>query len=206
MASGYRPVAMTAGDAFDAADADLSTTAGSMREEWRADEEEWSRAAAAHWAHGRSLVDIARELMHRGDTVAVTAGETTFTGEVTDVGLDVLRLRTATGTVDLQLAAVTTGSGGRRATRLPAPVVLRVVTRARSGGRRASGHATTFRARLLEHEADAIEVTLGSVLLDGELSGLVTVGRDQVHVCDRGGETYVPLAWISWVTRRRVTG
>ena len=195
---------MAVGDTFDAGDADLGATAGSMREAWRTDEEEWSRAAAAQWAHGRSLVDIARELMHRGDTMAVTAGDATFTGQVTDVGIDLLRVRTATGPVDVQLAAVTTGGGERRSLRLPAPVVLRVLTRARAGGRSASGWVTTFRARLLEYEADAVAVVLGSVLLGDELAGTLTVGHDQVRICDRdGGETYLPLPWISWVARRR---
>jgi len=195
---------MSAADELDAGGPDLGAAAGSMREAWRVEEEEWSRAAAAQWAHGRTLVDIARELMHRGDTVAVTAGGATFTGEVTDVGLDVLRLRTAAGPVDVQLGAVTTGSGEHRHVRLPAPVVLRVIARARSGGRRAGGGPETFRARLLEHEADAAEVVIGSTLLGEELWGMLTVGRDQLLVSDRdGSETYLPLAWISWVRRAR---
>ncbi len=193
-------LAMAVGDEFDAGSPDLGAAAGSMREAWRADEEEWSRAAAAQWAHGRNLVDVARELMHRGDTVAVTAGDATFTGEVTDVGIDVLRLRTAAGSVDVQLVSLTTGTAERRLPRLPAPVVLRVVARARSGGRSAGGGPETFRARLLQHESDAVEVLIGSALLREDLRGALTVGRDQVRICDRdGGETYLPLAWISWV-------
>jgi hypothetical protein len=194
---------MTAGDVGDAGGPELGAATGSMREAWRTEEEEWSRAAAAQWAHGRSLVDVARELMHRGDTVSVTAGGAVFTGAVTDVGVDVMRVHTAAGAVDVQLAAVTTGSGEQRHIRLPAPVVLRVVERARSGGR-SSGGGGTFRARLLEHEADGIELAVGSALLGDDLYGTVTVGRDQVRVCDRdGGETYLPIAWISWVRRRR---
>lgn len=197
-------LAMAVGDDLDAGGPDLGAAAGSMREAWRSEEEEWSRAAAAQWAHGRSLVDVARELMHRGDTVAVTAGDATFTGEVTDVGLDVLRLRTVAGPVDVQLAAVTTGTADRRQARLPAPVVLRVVERARSGGRSAGGGPETFRARLLENEADAVEVVVGASLVGEELRGTLTVGRDQVRVCDRDGhETYLPLAWISWMRRVR---
>jgi hypothetical protein len=173
-----------------------------MREEWRAEEEEYTRAAATQWAHSRTLIEIARELMHRGDVVAVTAGSATFTGTVTHVGLDLLRLRTPGGTTDVSLAAVTTGSGERRRVRLLAPVVLRVVERARAGGRSAHRGVETFRARLLEHETDAEPVVVGSLLLEEELRGALTVGRDQVCVTDRDGrETYVPLAWISWVTR-----
>lgn len=182
---------MAATDEFDGGGSDLGAAAGSMREAWRAEEEEWSRAAAARWAHSRSLVDVARELMHRGDTVEVTAGDATFTGEVTDVGRDGLRLRTAAGIVDVQL-------GG------PAAVVLRVVGRARSGGRRGTDPPTTFRARLLQREAGGAEVVVGSALLREELRGVVTVGRDQLRVCDgAGSETYLPLAWVSWVHPRR---
>jgi hypothetical protein len=120
------------------------------------------------------------------------------------VGLDVLRLRTVAGPVDVQLVALTTGTAERRQPRLPAPVVLRVVARARSGGRSAGGGPDTFRARLLEHEGDAAEVVVGASLLDEELRGTLTVGRDQVRVCGReGGETYVPIAWLAWVMRRR---
>ncbi len=141
--------------------------------------------------------------MHRGDRVAVTAGATTFTGTVTHVGLDVLRVGTPGGTTDVNLAAVTTGTGERRRARLPAPVVLRVIERARAGGRRASGGAETFRARLLEHEADSLAVVVGSFLLDEELRGTLTVGHDQVCVADRDGrETYVPVGWVSWVALR----
>jgi hypothetical protein len=82
---------------------------------------------------------------------------------------------------------------------LPAPVMLRVLERARSGGRAGAG-PDSFRACLLEHETDAVEVVVGSLLLEDELRGTLTVGRDQLRVCDReGGEAYAPLAWVSWV-------
>ncbi|MGQ0805151.1 MAG: hypothetical protein ACT4PI_14975 [Actinomycetota bacterium] len=195
---------MTSRDPLEAGGPDLAATAGRLRDEWRAEEEEWSRAAAAQWTHGRRLVEIARELMHRGDGVAVTAARATFTGEVTHVGVDLLRVRTAGGSVDVHLAVLTAGGGGGRHVRLPAPVVLRVVERARSGGRRAGAGADSFRACLLEHEADAADVVVGTSLLEDDLRGTLAVGRDQLRVCDRdGGETYVPLAWVSWVMRWR---
>ena len=191
---------MTGGDPLGPDALDLGATAGRLRDEWRAEEEEWSRAAAAQWMHGRRLVDIARELMHRGDTVSVTTGRSAFTGQVTHVGTDVLRLRTAGRPVDVHLAALTAGGDGGRHVRLPAPVVLRVVERARSGGRRAGAGAESFRACLLGHEAEAAEVVVGSMLLEDEMRGRLTVGRDQVKVCGRdGGETYLPLAWVAWV-------
>jgi hypothetical protein len=198
---------MAGGDALGdlPGDADLGGMAGALREEWRAEEEEYARAAAAQWGHGRRLVDVARELMHRGDTVAVTAGDLTFSGQIVYVGVDLLQLQTADGgALDVQLALLTTAREGTRESRVAAPVVLRVVERARSGGRRPGPAADTFRARLLEHEADGVEVVLGSVLLREELRGTLTVGRDQVRVCDPGGaETYLPLAWVGWVMRRR---
>jgi hypothetical protein len=190
---------MTSGEPLDTGGPDLGATAGRLREEWRAEEEEWSRAAAAQWAHGRRLVDIARELMHRGDTVSVSTARSAFTGQVTHVGVDVLRLHTAGGLVDVHLAALTAGGDGGRHVRLPAPIVLRVLERARSGGRAGAG-PDTLRAGLLEYESDAVEVVVGSLLLEDELRGAITVGRDHLRVCDRdGGEAYLPLAWISWV-------
>ena len=183
---------------------DLGEAAGAMREAWRTEEEEYARAAAARWAHGRRLIDIASEVMHRGDTVAVTIGLVTFTGMVSHVGFDVMRLRTPAGVVDVNLAAVSTGSGDNRHTRLPAPIVLRVVARARAGGRRAGGGTDTFRARLLESEAEGACVRLGSLLLQEELRGTLTIGRDQLCVTDtERRETYLPLAWVSWVTTER---
>jgi hypothetical protein len=195
---------MGEGRAFEPSDPELGSAAASIREEWRADEEEWSRAAAQQWAHGRSLLDVARELMHRGDTVAVVVGETSFTGEVVDVGDDCLRLRAGDDTVDVRLTVPVPGMGDRDVGAGPAPVVLRVLRRARAGGRSGSDGASTLRARLLEYEADGAEIELGSALFHADLVGRLTVGRDHVHVRDRdGGETYVPLPWISWVTRRR---
>jgi hypothetical protein len=191
---------MTADDPVDDPGPDLGDAGGALREQWRAEEEEYGRAAAAQWAHGRRLVDIARELMHRGDTVAVSTGEATFTGQVTQVGADLVQLGTPAGRVDLHLAALTTGAGDSRRARLLAPVVVRVVERARAGGRRSGATSETFRARLLEYEAEAAEVVVGSVLLSEQLRGALTVGRDQLRVCDPAGrETYLPIAWVSWV-------
>jgi len=185
------PVAGPSGESGPAADggdqplAELAGLGAAAREEWRADEEEWGRAAVEQWTHGRGLLDVARELMHRGDAVAVVAGDTTFTGTITYVGSDVLQVHTGGGLVDVHTAT---------------PVVLRVVTRARAGGRRPGAAPSTFRARLLERESDAGDVVVGSMLLRDELKGRLRVGADHVVVRDDGGpETYVPMAWISWV-------
>lgn len=191
-------------DSPDAGHADLGGAAGAMREAWRSEEEAYTRAAAAQWAHGRGLVDIARELMHRGDTIALSAGRVTFTGSVSHVGIDLLRVRTPSGLVDVNLAAVTTGSGATRSARLLAPIVLRVVERARTGGRRAGGGPETFRAQLFEYETEEVVIRVGSMLVDEELRGTSKVGRDQLCVVDADRrETYLPLAWISWVAAVR---
>ena len=99
----------------------------------------------------------------------------------------------------MHIAAVTTGSDGRHI-RLAAPVMIRVLERVRTGGRSAGAGPDSFRACFLAHETEATEVVAGSVLVDDELRGTVSVGRDHVCLCDRdGGEAYLPLAWISWV-------
>lgn len=179
-------------------DPDLSGAGASLREEWRAEEEEYGRAAAAQWTHRRRLVDVATELMHRGDTVAITTAGATFTGTVTYVAEDLVTLRTPAGRVDVHAALPTTV--GRDRALLPAPLVIRVVERARAGGLRPGPGVESFRARLHEYEADGREVVVGSSLVTEELRGLITLGRDHVHVRSRdGAETYLPTAWIAYV-------
>jgi hypothetical protein len=187
---------MTSGDAFDdpfdglTGDPHLESAAGAAREARRAEEEEYARAAARQWARHRDLLDVARELQHRGDTVAFDVGEISFRGVVATVGRDYVQVATPAGRVDVP---VYTASGAL-------PLVVRVVERARRGGRRAEPGAQTFRARLLEYDADEIDALIGSALLRDDLRGRLTVGRD--HVVVRGGdgrETYLPLAWIAWV-------
>jgi hypothetical protein len=120
-----------------AGDPDLGLSAGALREQWRLEEEEYARAAEQQWAHDRTLLDVARELMHRGDTVAIEMADTMFTGIVVAVGGDYLQLLTSGGPVDVCI-------GGT-------PLVLRVLERASAGGCRVIPGSQTFRARLLEH-------------------------------------------------------
>jgi hypothetical protein len=176
---------------------DLALAGAAMRAEWREEEEEWMRAAAQHWAHGRSVHDVARDLMHRGDTVEAVAAGRVFTGPIDFVGDDFVELRTPQGRVDVR----TMLADGRGETM--APVVLRVVDKARSGGHRGVPGAPTLRARLLEREASARPAVIGSVLLPDEIRGHVGVGRDHVTVRGDGPDTVVPLTWVSWVTTSR---
>jgi hypothetical protein len=184
---------MTSGDPFDdlAGDAELEQAAGAAREDRRAEEEEYAHAAARQWARHRDLLDITRELQHRGDTVAVHVGESSFRGVIDTVGADYIQLRTPAGRVDIALLV------GHE--RTPLPLVIRVVERARKGGRRAEPRARTFRARLLEYDGEEIDAVIGSPLLRDGLRGRVTIGRDQVAVHDAdGSDTYLPMDHVAW--------
>lgn len=180
---------MTADDAFD----DLEPIFGAAREERRAEEEEYTRAAVRQWARHRDLLDVVRELQHRGDTVSLQTGDIVFVGLIDAIGHDYVQLRTDGGRVDIRL-----GSPARESA--PVPVLVRVVGRARHGGRRADASAPSFRARLLEYDGNETEAVVGVPATGDELRGRLVVGRDHVAVRDRyGGETYVPLDGIAWV-------
>ena len=181
-------------DPFDelAADPQLGAAAGEIREEQRAEEEEYARAAARQWARHRDLLDIVRELHHRGDTVAVHVGETSFRGVIDAVGADYLQLRTVAGRVDIALVV----SGPAR---IPMPVVIRVTERASEGGRRAEPPARTFRARLLEYDGDEVDAVVGSAIVRDELRGRIVVSRDHILVRDdTGGDAYLPMEHVAW--------
>jgi hypothetical protein len=174
---------MTIGDAFD----DLESVFGAAREERRSEEEEYTRAAARQWARHRDLLDVARELQHRGDTASIQLRDMVFVGTVDAVGRDYLQLRTDGGRVDISLVA-------------PRPLLIRVVERAREGGRRAEPGARTFRARLLEYDGEEVDVVVGSDTLREEIRGRLVVGRDHVIVRDRdGADSYLALSCVAWV-------
>jgi hypothetical protein len=179
---------VTTGDAFD----DLEPIFGAAREERRVEEEEYTRAAARQWARHRDLVDVARELQHRGDTVSLRLGDRVFVGTIDVVGRDYVQLCTDGGRVDIPLL-------GTARERTPRRLLLRVIKRAREGGRRAEPGAMTFRARLLEYDGEEIDAVVGSDLLHEELRGRIVVGRDHVVVRDQNGvESYLPLSCVSW--------
>jgi hypothetical protein len=175
-------------DAFD--DGDLRARAAAVRAEWRADEEEWTRAAYEQFEHGRTLVDVLRSCMHRGDRISVVAGDTTFRGIVTGVGPDTARLQLGVDpddVVDVNLAA--------------APgVVLRVDAPARAGGTRGDADVT-FRARALARERTT-SVAVGVVHPPLVVTGTVRVGSDHLRVSAvDGSETSVSLRAVSWIRR-----
>jgi hypothetical protein len=160
--------------------AGLGDAAAAVRAEWRADEEEWTRAAFERWQHARTLVDVLRECMHRGDTVALRLPHETLTGTVQSVGDDLLALAMPEGRVDVNVGGVV-------------PLVARIVDRARTGGTRGDA-ATTFRTRLLELEAREQEVEVRTTSGD-TVRGLHRVGHDHLIV----GEHLVAFAAVIWV-------
>jgi hypothetical protein len=166
-------------------DDDLRARAAELRREWRADEEEWSLAALEHFHHGRSLVDVLRAVMHRGDVVLLGVGVGTCRGLLSHVGEDWCRLAAAGGVVELPVTTT-------------APVV-RVVERSPRGGCGGDPVApATWRARLLELEVArtgcAVELATGELL-----TGSVSVGRDHVMVGAEAGAFYVPMGAVSWL-------
>ncbi|HLM18185.1 MAG TPA: hypothetical protein VK549_10215 [Acidimicrobiia bacterium] len=152
------------------------------RAQWRAEEEQWSRAALEQWEHGRGLADIVRDCMHRGDTVTFAFASHAWSGRVVAVGHDIARLDTGDTLVDLRLAAA-------------AAFVLRV----REGNRVAThdhGTRTTFTARL--REFDGTMVCIGTA--SGPLEGRLRIGLDQVRITGADqGVAYVPAGSIWWV-------
>jgi hypothetical protein len=158
---------------------------GAARADWRAEEERWAQAAFEAWEHRRSLVDVARDSMHRGDAVAVVVCGHTFTGMLVATNRDHLALRTPGGRVDLRVQPTSA-------------LVLRVVATARSGGTRGDEGTTTFRARLLELEASRARVEVGGG--GTVLSGTLRVGGDHVSLHDGGARrAYVPIGSLAWV-------
>ncbi len=170
----------------------LSELGARLRGELRTDEEDWTRAAAQHWAHARTLADLAREFAARGDEVVVDTAACSFRGVIVAVGADRVDLQTADGVVHLRLAlAESVGSP-------LAPFALYRVARARRGGVRPPAALVTFRARLLELELAGVPVRVGSSIGGVEFAGCLTVGRD--HVVVHGArDTVLPVCWVSYV-------
>jgi hypothetical protein len=167
--------------------AGIGDAAAAVRAEWRADEDEWSRAALEHWQHQRTLLDVVRECMHRGDTIALRLPHVTFTGRVRAVGDDIVAIDVlGQSRVDVRVDAYT-------------PIVVRVLERARAGGTRGDA-VTTFRARLLELEMDEHDVELGANGGDEIVCGRLQVGHDHVIGHERDGTSAViALAAVAWV-------
>jgi len=156
-----------------------------MREEWRAEQEEITRDAAEVWQHARTLLDVAREYMHRGDQVVVTAAAHRASGVIIEVARDRIAVfDTVSETrVDVQIVD-------------SVPLMLHVIERARAGGR-SGARAESFRARLLELEASGEPVAIATTHTADRIIGTIAVGVDVIVVTTAVGETVVPFPAIA---------
>jgi hypothetical protein len=176
------------GDLFD--DGELRVTAASVRAEWRAEEDEWTRAAYEQFEHGRALVDVARACMHRGDRVSFLVGDVTFTGVITAVGPDSARVQLGADTDDVVDVHLGVATG----------VVVRIDEHARTGGSRGDGDLS-FRARALALE-EVPEVLVGLAPARLVLGGRLRVARDHLRiVAVDGTETHAAFGSVSWLRR-----
>lgn len=180
-------------DAFDywADDPDLRRLAAEMAAELRAEAGEYERLAALDALRSRAVSEVALELLHRGDVVAVELARRSFVGTTIYAAGDLLCLRTRTEDVDIWLQA---------------PLGLRVVEHVRSGGLSRGLGCASFKARLCEHEASGGEVVIGCRLSgNGELAGRVhAVAIDHLVIEAVSGQRwYVSLRAIDYVATRR---
>lgn len=170
-------------DEFDELARSLRQGAGrEWREEAAADEQltELQRRRA------RTLADVAREAMHRGDRVTVEVAGLRLAHPVIAVGVDYLVLDDGDGVVDVALDRVTLG-----------------LERRSSGGASGKPAAATLRARLGELEQAGARVTV--VTTGGERGeGLLEVVAADHLVVDGGGgkRTYIPLGVLALVFSR----
>lgn len=160
-----------------------------MREEWRAEQESATLDAAEQWRHSRSLLDLARDHMHRGDRVAITVAGHRCVGEIVEVARDRIALLDVGGSAaraDVHVIDVV-------------PLAFTVVERALSGGR-SSARTLTFRARLLELEAAGAPVVIATALGPDRHTGILGVGTDHVVTTAADGtETVISLSAIAFV-------
>lgn len=180
-------------DAFDywADDPDLRRITAEMTAELRAEAEEYERLAALDALRSRELPEVALELLHRGDVVAVELAHRSFVGTALYAAGDLLCLRTHTEDVDIWMQA---------------PLGLRIVERVRAGGLSRGAGSPSFKARLFEHEASGGEVVVGYRLSrSGELIGRVhAVAIDHLVVEAVSGQRwYLSLRAVDYVAANR---
>lgn len=163
-----------------------SDVSAAMREEWRAEQESATLDAAEQWRHSRTLLDIAREHMHRGDRVAVTVAGHRAVGEIIEVANDRIAVMDDGARVDVHVIDAI-------------PFACTVVERARAGGR-SSTRTASFRARLLELETAGAPVAIATALGPDRFTGAMRVGTDiVVIVAPTGVETAIALSAVASV-------
>lgn len=172
-------------DPFDELAGELRRGAG---REWREEAEE-TEAETHLWRRRRkTLAEVAREALHRGDRVSVTCGERSATGEVVGAGTDYLSLASEALWIDVRLDAA----------------LIRIEPRPSGGVEQVSG-STTWTARLKEFEQTGEDLELWVPGARQGLHGRIeTVASDHLVVTDRlGGSVYVPVGLAAMVIRQR---
>ena len=158
-----------------------------MRAEWRDEEEEWTRAAFEHWEHGRTLADIARDCMHRGDTISLATPHVVVRGVIAAVGPDTVRVVDGEATTDVHLVD-------------GAAIVLRVVERARSGGSARHRRGVDVPRAAARARDGALPSNSGCSRIADVLTGELRVGADHVRVRSRDAiDSFVPMSSVAWV-------
>jgi hypothetical protein len=173
---------MRDGDA-EGIDPHLDRVAAAMDAEVRAEQAAYEAEALRAERRRRSLGDVARELVVRGDLVEVVVAGQRLRGTPVHAGRDHLALATPRGQVDVALGAMT---------------CLEVLAR-RPGGAAAGAGPATFRARMTEHEVAASPVVV--LLADGgTVEGVVAAAAaDHLLLTARRGEVVVPWAGVAAV-------
>lgn len=132
-----------------------------------------------------TLADATRSAMHRGDRVTIVVAGMSMSHPVMAVGTDYLTLDEGDRVIDVPLAAAV------------------VVVSARSaGGTSGRPAATTFRARLAEHEQEggSVEVVTTEERISGRMD---VVATDHLVIQDPSGDRfYVPLGIVMAVFSR----
>lgn len=178
------------GDDPDSNPDSLSDLARFLRQgvgqEWRAELEATEFETHQVRVRRRTLQDVAKMLLHRGDRLTVQAGRLRLSGQVTAGGTDYVTINTKHLCADARLGKV----------------ALRV-TKRHSGGAHAGGMPSTWRARLIQMELTRETVEVHAPSLGISLAGRIkAVAVDHVWLVDAAGlDSYVPFEEISVVTR-----
>ena len=159
--------------------------------EFRRQAEEDEYATRKGVLRRRTLDQVAYELLARGDTVAVLAGERRFLGVVAHANRDLLTL--------------VTPQGDQVHVNLTGPVVLQVAERAPAGGKgRDRFGPESFLARMRELELSERTVEIVAPPAGDPLTGRIEAAAPD-HLMVIGNTdtpSFVPLPWVAAVIPR----
>ena len=154
--------------------------------DWRAEFEATEFETHQERLRRRTLRDVTKMLLHRGDRLTVRAGDLQLSGQVTAGGADYVTITTEHLCADARLDRV----------------ALRV-TKRRSGGSQAGGMPPTWRARLVQMELTQEVVEVHAPSLGVSLEGRIrVVAVDHLWLVEAAGyDSYLPFEEIAIVTR-----